>query len=346
MQATLEDWVRTKRDRYAGLGDDALALVDAAAEALRGGKRLRAAFCVWGHLAIGEPQLPGDLDALVRAASSLEVLQASALVHDDVMDGSDTRRGRPSAHRAFEARHLSSGWPSSAARYGEAAAILLGDLLLSWADEMLRTSGMSDAEGQLADALAQLDDTRNEVALGQFLDVSVQARGRATQEEAMRVVRWKSAQYSVVRPLRIGAALAGASPEVHEALSRYGVPLGEAFQLRDDLLGVYGDPSVTGKPAGDDLVEGKRTLLVALALESAPALEATRLDQALGMPLSPADVDELRGIVDRSGAREEVERRIATLAAQAADALDSAPITASARIALGALLVDATQRSA
>lgn len=342
VQAELDRFVASKHAEYDALGADAVRLLDAAAEALRGGKRLRAAFCWWGHLAVSEPTDPA---ALVRASSALEVLHASALVHDDVMDASDTRRGRPSAHRAFEALHRGAGWPGvpeNAASYGEAAAILLGDLLLSWSDELLRVSGMP--ADRIVEALGYLDVTRTEVTLGQFLDVSVQARGHSSIDEAMQVVRFKSAKYSVERPLHIGAALAGASPEVIAALSSYGLPLGEAFQLRDDILGVFGDVDVTGKPAGDDLVEGKRTLLIALALQTAPHDDAIRLDTALGTPLSPSDVDELRAIIDKSGARAEVETRIAKLADESTQALSAAPVREEARDALARLLVEATQR--
>lgn len=209
-----------------------------------------------------------DERALVRAGAALELLHASALAHDDLIDASDTRRGRPATHRGFAALHRDAGWPGDPEQYGAAAAILLGDLLLSWSDEMLRRCGLPLE--RVAPALDVLELCRTEVIAGQFLDVSVQARGRADVDAAMTVLRYKSAKYSIERPLHVGAALAGAGPETLTALSSFGLPLGEAFQLRDDLLGVYGDPATTGKPAGDDLVEGKRTVLVALALDAAP----------------------------------------------------------------------------
>jgi geranylgeranyl diphosphate synthase type I len=161
----------------------------------------------------------------------------------------------------------------------------------------------------------------------------------------MTVLRYKSAKYSIERPLQIGAALAGGGPELMAALSSAGLPLGEAFQLRDDLLGVYGDPEVTGKPAGDDLVEGKRTVLVALALDAAPPEDAERLDRALGTPLQPAEVEELRGIIDRSGAHAQVEAVIEQLAERALAALDRAPIDGHARGVLRGLATAATQRT-
>ena len=340
VQQTLDSFVDEQGHRLELLGDDAARLVDAARESVRGGKRFRAAFCYWGFRAVADP---ADEQSLVRAASALELLHASALVHDDVMDASDTRRGRPSTHRAFEAVHRDKGWTGNPEQYGAAAAILLGDLLLSWADELLRTSGLPSE--RVLDALGYFDTTRSEVIVGQFLDVSVQARGASDVEQAMRVLRYKSAKYSVERPLHVGAALAGGGADVIEALTAYGIPLGEAFQLRDDLLGVYGDPAVTGKPAGDDLVEGKRTVLVALALGAAPPEEARRLDEALGTLLSESEVATLRDIIQRSGAHDDVERRIEALTTQSLQALAAAPVAESARGVLKDLAEAATQRS-
>jgi geranylgeranyl diphosphate synthase type I len=339
IQHTLDAFVAEQRRRLEPLGEDAVRLVEAAQRSVTGGKRFRAAFCYWGHQAVDEE---ADAAALLRAAASLELLHASALVHDDVMDASDTRRGRPSTHRAFEARHRDLHWRGDAETYGAAAAILLGDLLLSWADELLRTCGLPD--DRVLEALAYFDTTRTEVIVGQFLDVSAQARGAGSVEQAMRVLRYKSAKYSVERPLHVGAALAGARREVFDALTGYGIPLGEAFQLRDDLLGVFGDPSVTGKPAGDDLVEGKRTVLVALALGSAAPPDARRLDAGLGTPLSADDVGVLRDVIERSGAHAEVERRIDDLTDRSLQALAAAPMTESARLVLRDLASAATQR--
>ena len=263
IQTVLDDFVDAQAAQYADLGDDATRLLAAATRSVAGGKRFRAMFCTWGFRAVRDPE-PGEEAALLRAAAALELLHASALVHDDFMDASDTRRGHPATHVAFAELHRSSGWPGSPEQYGAAAAVLLGDLLLSWADELMRGCGLP--ADVVAEALRVFDATRSEVVLGQFLDVSLQARGESDIDQAMQVVRYKSAKYSVERPLHVGAVLAGAGPEVVHALSAFGLPLGEAFQLRDDLLGVFGDPSVTGKPAGDDLSEGKRTVLVALAL--------------------------------------------------------------------------------
>ena len=341
VQQVLDAFLDEREAELAPLGPDAGRLISEARTAVSGGKRFRAAFCHWGYRAI-RPEVP-DTCALARACASLEVLHASALVHDDYMDASDTRRGRPATHRAFEAEHRAAGWRGDPEQYGAAAAILLGDLLLGWAGDVLRHSGF--APGEVAPGLELFERCRNEVIAGQFLDVSVQARGRADVDTAMTVLRYKSAKYSIERPLHIGAGLAGATTEQVRQLTRFGLPLGEAFQLRDDLLGVFGDPEETGKPAGDDLVEGKRTVLVALALDAAPQAAARRLDSSLGTPLSPADVDDLRSIIEESGARSQVEHVIASLADHAVEALRAADVDDHARAVLTELAEAATQRA-
>lgn len=343
VQAALDTFLDAQAERLDALGADAARLVAEARTAVSGGKRLRASFCYWGHRAVAGPSEPAAEAALVRAAASLELLHASALVHDDFMDASDTRRGRPAAHRLLEAEHRTAGWRGDPEQYGAAGAILLGDLLLTGADELLRRCGLPWAS--VGPALDVLDLCRSEVIAGQFLDVSVQARGHADVETAMTVLRYKSAKYSIERPLHIGAALAGADRAGLDELSAYGLPLGEAFQLRDDLLGVFGDPATTGKPAGDDLVEGKRTVLVALALDAADPAQARELDAALGRPLSSGEVDRLRAIVDGSGAREQVETAIAALTETALAGLERAAVDPDARVELHRLAVAATQRT-
>jgi len=340
VQAALSEALDTQARRLAPLGGDAERLVAAARTSVAGGKMFRASFCWWGHHAVAPPD---DAAAVLRACAALELLHASALVHDDLMDASDTRRGNPSTHRAFEAEHDRAGWRGEPRQYGAAGAILLGDLLLSWSEELLRRCGLpADA---VTPALEVFDLCRSEVIAGQFLDVSVQARGRADVDTAMTVLRYKSAKYSIERPLQIGAALAGASKGTLIQLGAFGLPLGEAFQLRDDLLGVYGDPEATGKPAGDDLVEGKRTVLVALALDAAPSAEAAELDAALGSALTPGQVERLRGIIDDSGARAQVEAVIEQLGGLALEALDRADVDDGAREVLRGLARAVTHRA-
>jgi geranylgeranyl diphosphate synthase, type I len=343
VQGALDRFLDDQADRLAPLGPDADRLMAEARGSVGGGKRLRAAFCYWGFRAVSPDPGPEEESALLRACASLELLHASALVHDDFMDASDTRRGRPATHRRFAAQHRADAWPGNPEQYGAAAAILLGDLLLSWADELLRRCGLPLE--RVAPALEVFDACRTEVITGQFLDVSVQARGSADVDAAMTVLRYKSAKYSVERPLHVGAALAGAGPETLTQLSTFGLPLGEAFQLRDDLLGVFGDPATTGKPAGDDLVEGKRTVLIALALDAAPPPDAALLRAGLGTPLDPAAVDRLRQVIDGSGAHDQVEDAITGLAERAGLALERAEIDGRARSVLRDLAAATTHRA-
>ncbi|TYL46161.1 polyprenyl synthetase family protein [Nocardioides sp. BGMRC 2183] len=347
IQSVLDDFLDLQATRLAELGPDAARLLSEARAVVSGGKRFRAAFCHWGFAALAGVPEDVEAGAVRRASAALELLHASALVHDDLMDASDTRRGRPATHRGFEAEHRRATWRGDAEQYGAAAAILLGDLLLTWADELLRRCGFGPE--RTAPAGDVFDLCRSEVIAGQFLDVSVQARGHADVDAAMTVLRYKSAKYSIERPLHVGAALAGADQAALDLLSGFGLPLGEAFQLRDDLLGVFGDPATTGKPAGDDLVEGKRTVLIAHALDAAPTAEARRLDAALGGPLAEGEVDELREIIERSGARQRVEETIATLADEALTALrsgrDRAGWDPAACAVLEQLAAAATQRT-
>jgi len=342
VQAALDAFLDEQAERLLPLGVDAARLVAEARTSVAGGKMFRASFCWWGHLAVAAPADGTEEDALVRACASLELLHASALVHDDYMDASDSRRGRPSTHRTFEHEHRGSRWRGDPEQYGASAAILLGDLLLSWSDELLRRCGLP-AE-RVVPALDVFDLCRSEVIAGQFLDVSAQARGHADVDTAMTVLRYKSAKYSIERPLHLGTALAGGTPELLAEMTAFGLPLGEAFQLRDDLLGVFGDPDTTGKPAGDDLVEGKRTVLVALALDAAPAGDAALLDRSLGTALSTDEVERLREVIDASGAHAQVEAVIDQLTDVALAALDRARIDDGAREVLRGLASAVTHR--
>lgn len=336
---SLTDFLTGQVEMLDAVSEDLAPLAEAVSELLAGGKRLRPAFCYWGWRGAGG----ADTEEAVRAATSLELLQACALIHDDVMDGSDTRRGLPAAHRRFAALHRGNSWLGSSESYGVGAAILLGDLCLSWADEMLLTSGLPD--GALTRAKSVYDEMRTELMAGQYLDLLEQARGGGSVERAMRVVRYKSAKYTIERPLHIGAALAGADAEVVAAYSAYGLPLGEAFQLRDDVLGVFGDPETTGKPAGDDLREGKRTVLVAKALAGASPAQAHLLRTHLGDPaLDVGGVAALREVITSTGALAEVEALINDLAEQSLAALDSVALDQPARDVLGSLVVAATAR--
>jgi geranylgeranyl diphosphate synthase, type I len=340
VQKAVDDFISTQREILDGVSDDLDPLVEAVTDLLSGGKRLRPAFCWWGYRGAGG----ADTEEALRAAAALEFLQACALIHDDVMDGSDTRRGMPSAHHRFAMLHRGSEWLGSPEAFGVGAAILLGDLCLSWADELLLTSGVS--ADQLNAAKRVYDEMRTELMAGQYLDLLEQARGGGSVERAMRVVRFKSAKYTIERPLHMGAALAGADADVMAAYSGYGLPLGEAFQLRDDVLGVFGDPGETGKPAGDDLREGKRTVLIATAMARATPAQAAQIRRHLGDPgLDATGVALLREVIADTGALNHAEQLITSLTDQALAALESVDLQAPAPEVLAGLAYAATRRS-
>jgi len=320
---------------------------------LRGGKRLRPTFAWWGWRgACGDVVPSADAAAVLRAVAALELLQAGALLHDDVLDESSTRRGRPTVHVHFADLHRASGWLGDPAKFGIAGAILLGDIALTCADDLLRDAGLSpDA---LRRAGAVWTTMRTEVLGGQYLDVRAQAAGDESEESALRVALFKSAAYTVARPLQLGAAIVGAGELLMTAYHRFGADIGVAFQLRDDLLGVFGDPAVTGKPAGDDLREGKRTLLVALALRAADgdqprrggAAAATVIRRALGRPdLTDVELDAARSALVELGAVHAVEQRIAALTESALATLDAAPVAPAAASRLAELAMAATHRT-
>jgi geranylgeranyl diphosphate synthase, type I len=339
VQKHLDAFLTEQVQRLDAVDPDLAPLMEALTALLSGGKRLRPAFCWWGWRGAGG----ADVEEAVVAAASLELLQACALIHDDVMDASDTRRGQPAAHRRFAALHRGSSWLGSPETFGVGGAILLGDLCLSWADELFLRSGLPTES--LLRAKPVYDVMRTELMAGQYLDLLEQARGGGSVERALRVVRYKSAKYTVERPLHLGVTLAGGGPELVEAGSGYGLPLGEAFQLRDDVLGVFGDPDETGKPAGDDLREGKRTVLVALTLESASPAQAALIRRHLGDPgLTPEGVDGLREVITETGALARVEALIAGLTQEALSALRASTLAEPARTALADLAVAATSR--
>jgi geranylgeranyl diphosphate synthase type I len=283
-------------------------------------------------------------------ASALEIFHAAALVHDDIMDNSDLRRGEPSLHRRFEALHRDRGWSGSGETYGTAAALLLGDLLLGWSDGLFE-EGLARVDRDAAEASrAEFGRMRTEVMLGQYLDMLEEHswRGRPDAEllsRAHRVIVYKSAKYSVEAPLALGASLAGGSLAQIAALREFGLPLGVAFQLRDDLLGVFGDPAVTGKPAGDDLREGKRTVLVTLARQKLPGSAPRLVDELLGDPALDAEqIGMLQAAIRESGAVEQLEKIIAHNVEVALAALQNAPLARSARDELTTLADTVTRR--
>ncbi|SCF00624.1 geranylgeranyl diphosphate synthase, type I [Micromonospora haikouensis] len=311
---------------------------------LAGGKRVRPTFAYWGWRGVagGDEPLPAVLPAL----AALELLHTFALVHDDVMDASDTRRGRPTAHRSAAARHVAAGHTGDPDRFGEAVAVLVGDLCMVWADRLLGRATVPPA--RLLDVRRCYDQMRVETVAGQYLDVlGENDAANWSLDRALRVARYKTASYTVQRPLLFGAALAGADTDgpLTAAYTRYGLAVGEAFQLRDDLLGVYGDPATTGKPAGDDLRTGKPTALLMLARQLATTNQRRALERA-GRVAVAREVARLAELVADTGAVARVERMISDRVADALAALDTAAIDETARTALTGLATAATARRA
>jgi geranylgeranyl diphosphate synthase type I len=288
-----------------------------------GGKRLRPAFCYWGFVGAGGD---GADPRVIDAGAAFELLHAFALVHDDVMDGSDTRRGEMTAHIEFGERHRTGTWRGEARRFGEGVAILIGDLSHVYADLLL--------DGAHADVASVWHELRLELNVGQYLDILGTARGDRDPAVARRIARYKSGKYTIERPLHVGAALAGYLQDLRTPLSAYGDPLGEAFQLRDDVLGAFGDEELTGKPVGQDLREGKPTPLLAAATQRASLGQFQVLERVGAEDLSDVEVAAAQQVLVDTGAIDEMEERITKLTAQAVDAIEVAPITPEARDAL------------
>ncbi len=320
LRAVLAD----ERERWGALDPDLVEPLDSLARlVLAGGKRLRPAFCHWGFVGAG-----GDPDdaRIVEAGAAFEMLQAFALVHDDIMDGSDIRRGEQTAHLAFADTHTLGAWRGESRRFGEGVAILIGDLAHVYADRfMVRTSD---------DAVAVWNELRIELNIGQYLDVLGTARADADLVHARRIARYKSGKYTIERPLHVGAALAGGGAALRTQLSGYGDPLGEAFQLRDDLLGAFGDQAITGKPVGDDLREGKPTPLLAIAIQRADADQRAVLELVGTSDLSRDGVAAVQAVLVDTEAVAEIEHTIDRLTSDAITSIEATAITEEARSAL------------
>ncbi|KQQ89499.1 polyprenyl synthetase family protein [Pseudarthrobacter sp. SL88] len=335
----LTGFLTSRQGIMSGISPDIDPIMGSISNLVTGGKRLRALMCYWGWRGAG-----GDAGAaeVVAAGAALELFQAAALIHDDIIDRSDTRRGGPSVHRRFSQLHEAQGWALDSGRFGQAAAILAGDLCLSFSEEAFTDIGERAASGSRARLIFNL--MRAEVMAGQYLDILEEVAGPVRDRagavsRAQSIIRFKSAKYSTEHPLALGGALAGATNDLLRGYSAFALPLGEAFQLRDDVLGVFGDPLTTGKPAGDDLREGKRTVLVALALDQASPAESAFIDSRLGSPeLDDGDVQEIRRIIEDSGALQATEVLIgeygnAAYGALEALQLDELPKTALRRLA-------------
>lgn len=346
VDAVLDKVLAGHRQALAQVDPASVAMLDAIAGLIEGGKRLRAAFCYWGWRGAGG----GDEDhAPLIAAAALEMFQMAALIHDDVIDESDTRRGNPTIHRTFAERHCDGAhWHGDADRFGLAVAVLAGDLCLSWSNELMGQIAVTGVPLQnWRDARRMYDLMSTQLMAGQYLDVHEQAEALGTVQRALHVIRYKSAKYTIEHPLLIGGSLAGAEPAVLQTYSNFAVPLGEAFQLRDDLLGVFGDPAQTGKPSGDDLREGKRTVLVALAGSSCTPAQRQRLQECLvAADPTQTQIDDARDILSASGAVAQVEQMIERRVAEATGALENGVLELHAKDVLAQLVSTTTQRAA
>ena len=336
VEARLDIVLRDEESRWSDFDPDLAAPVSEIRRLVgAGGKRLRPAFCHWGFVGLGGN--PDDRRA-VDAGAALELLHAFALFHDDIMDGALTRRGEPVTHEVFAAEHRAHGSSGEARRYGEGMAILIGDLTFVISDRLL--------DGVSPEARAIWHELRLELNVGQILDLMGSARHDRRRDKAERICRYKSGKYTIERPLHLGAMIAAPdrAAEALPKLSAYGLPLGDAFQMRDDVMGVFGDPTITGKPVGDDLREGKPTPLLAIAVERATAVQRSVLDRVGRDELSDDDVAAVQQVVVECGALDEMERVIARLSEQAVASLDSVELAREARRELEALAVYVTRR--
>ena len=339
----LEDFLGGATARLNAIDPHLIPLSDALGEFLAGGKRLRPLFALAGYVGAGGAQREEELTSIYKAVISLELLQTCALIHDDMMDGSDTRRGAPSIHRRFAREHQLRAGKGGSDDFGNAAALLLGDLALVLSTEALNRSGISDRQRE---AFSNIFDTMQvELMAGQYLDMYASSRDEVSVDDALKIAIYKSGKYTIERPLHFGAALAGASAELMQAYSNYGLPLGEAFQLRDDLLGVFGNPSETGKPAGDDLREGKRTALLAIAQERANTSQSGQLKKHIGDPnLTPSMISDLQQIITDTGATSHIETMIEELTSTSLTALNHDGISPDGKKLLTELAILATNR--
>jgi geranylgeranyl diphosphate synthase, type I len=363
IQLRIDEFLSERSPDIRSIAPELDVFLDYSASLLGTGKRFRALFCYWGWNAVGSgrdgfdplemDETPRDFDSVLSVAAGLELFHAAALVHDDIMDRSDTRRGNPAVHKRFEALHSDRGWSGTSAEFGVSGGLLLGDLLLGWSDELV-DSGLAVLEHRSSAiaARSEFNRMRTEVTSGQYLDILEESSWRSAPENeqltrAHRVIVYKSAKYSVEAPLAIGAALGGGSLVQLAALRDFGLPLGIAYQLRDDMLGVFGDPAVTGKPSGDDLREGKRTVLIALARASLPGNAVRLLDELLGDPeLDAGQIRMLQSTILQSGAVERIERMIANNVELARAALAHAPLSPLALLQLSELTDTVINRAA
>lgn len=350
----LRNYLRERRAAASYIGADYAEMIAGLEEfVLRGGKRVRPLFAYWGWRAVVDGEAGGDVTAdplpadRLRLFGALELLHACALVHDDVIDASATRRGLPTVHRVFAETHRTRDWHGSPEQFGLSTAILMGDLSLVWADDVIAMADLSPEAYRRVHRV--WSDIRTEVLGGQYLDIAAEASRAETVASAMNVNTYKTASYTVSRPLQFGAAAAADRPDVQAIFHELGTDFGVAFQLRDDVLGVFGDPAVTGKPSLDDLRSGKRTVLLAEALERADRTDAAAaklLRASVGTDLSDEQVRRLCDVIESVGALAAVETHIRELTEHGLDVLATAPIHDDAKVGLAELARLASNRSA
>jgi geranylgeranyl diphosphate synthase type I len=312
-----------ERARWAAFDTDLAQPIDEIARlVLAGGKRLRPGFCHWGFVGAGGN--PDD-QRVVDAGAAFELMHAFALFHDDVMDGSATRRGEPTTHVVMTSLHEKQSWVGESRRFGEGAAILVGDLAFVYADQLLL--------GAPQPVWSIWNELRIELNFGQYLDMLGSANSERRLVKAERICRYKSGKYTIERPLHLGAVLAAPDKEAQllPALSAYGLPLGDAFQMRDDVMGAFGDTATTGKPVGDDLREGKPTPLMAMATARANDAQLGVLQLVGTTVLNDTQVADVQEAIRATGALDELEKLITSLTDEAISAIGKAPLLEEAR---------------
>jgi geranylgeranyl diphosphate synthase type I len=364
VQTNLDNFCVKQRNDFEAISSDLVPVVDYTQSLLQGGKRFRALFCYWAWRAAlnessyhqSEQEVNDSEQAIAGIAASLEMFHAAALVHDDLLDQSDTRRGAPAIHKRFESLHKEKQWAGAPERFGIAGSVLVGDLMLGWSSEIFGNALLHSPNREIESACRdEFSLMRVEVMAGQYLDVLEEnaATTRPVKEgvgRAEKVILYKTAKYSIEAPLRIGAAFAGADQSTLNVFTQFGIPLGIAFQLRDDILGVFGDPSVTGKPAGDDLREGKRTVLVALTREAlteqSPSMADSFEELLTSRELDAQQIEFMQKLIQGSGALEKTERMITELADRSLESLESSSLEQTAKSALKSLALKVINRDA
>lgn len=353
IQTELDEFLAARRVEFLEISEDLTPLIDYSASLLAGGKRFRAQFCYWAWAGYFPNWQDDDesLKSIVGICAALEMFHAAALVHDDLIDQSDTRRGNPAVHRQFENLHSSSHWAGTKERFGAASAILVGDLLLNWSSEIFGNAVLhAPSEDVQQECRSEFSKMRVEIMAGQYLDVLEEnaAPTRAPEEaviRANRVMLYKTAKYSIEAPLLIGAAFAGASVDTRRSIGSFAIPLGLAFQLRDDVLGVFGDPKITGKPAGDDLREGKRTVLIGLTRETLAGSIRKIFDEMLSArELTTDQISFLQQTIVGAGALKKTEKMIEELGNESLAMLAEIEIEPTAKQALEQLAIQVMNR--